>query len=97
MGNVSYTVPSIHPMYSIPAKSGNHTPGTGNFKEFYLCKEFTACTGSNEAHERTWVASKAMAMTAFDLFANPEYIKQVNFIYLGYIKASEKFKSSTQS
>lgn len=35
MGNVSYEVPSIHPMFAIETKRGNHT------------KEFTVATGQS--------------------------------------------------
>ena len=61
MGDVSYVVPSIHPMFAIPASpgTGNHTPG------------FTACAATAEAHECTLRASKALAMTALDLYLQP--------------------------
>jgi hypothetical protein len=64
MGNVSYTVPSIHPTFAIPAPNGaaNHTPG------------FTACAATDEAHAATLRAAKAMAMTALDLYAGPELL-----------------------
>lgn len=61
MGNVSYIVPSIHPMFRIPVTNGagNHTPG------------FTACAATEEAHAATLRASKALAFAALDLYANP--------------------------
>ena len=64
MGNVSYTVPSIHPMFGIPVTegAGNHTPG------------FTACAATEEAHQNTFRASKALALAALDLYANPELL-----------------------
>ena len=64
MGNVSYAVPSIHPMFRIPVTpgAGNHTPG------------FTACAATDEAHAATLRASKALAMTALDLYANPDVL-----------------------
>lgn len=65
MGDVSYVVPSIHPMFSIPVThgAGNHTPG------------FTACAATAEAHDNTFRAAKAMAMTALDLYSRPELLK----------------------
>jgi hypothetical protein len=58
MGNVSYVVPSIHPGYAVESESGNHSPG------------FTAAAGSEEAHGRMIAASKALALTALDLFSD---------------------------
>lgn len=52
MGNVSYAVPTIHPMYSIHTQAANHTI------------EFTEAAGTPVAHEDTIRASKALAMAA---------------------------------
>ena len=60
MGNVSYTVPAIHPSFTIEAESSNHTPG------------FTAAAGSEDAHARTLLAAKALCLTALELYADPE-------------------------
>ena len=62
MGNVSYAVPSIHPVFGIPATDGNHTPG------------FTAAAATPEAHAATIMASKALAATALELFFDPELL-----------------------
>ena len=53
-GNVSYVVPSFHGTFAIPCPPGalNHTP------------EFTACAGSDEAHELSLLVSKGMAIAA---------------------------------
>eukprot|EP01114_Cavostelium_apophysatum_P020842 TRINITY_DN7099_c0_g1_i1.p1 TRINITY_DN7099_c0_g1~~TRINITY_DN7099_c0_g1_i1.p1 ORF type:complete len:401 (-),score=41.89 TRINITY_DN7099_c0_g1_i1:24-1205(-) len=59
MGNISYILPSIHPAYAIPTDAGNHTP------------EFTAATCTDQAHECTWRASKALAWTAIDFYCDP--------------------------
>lgn len=66
MGNVSYVLPSIHPVFAIPTEPGvgNHTPG------------FTAAAATEEAHKATIRASKGLAMTALDLYANPELLKK---------------------
>jgi amidohydrolase len=59
MGNVSYEVPSIHPTFAIPSEAANHTAG------------FTAAAASEEAHRATLRASKALALTALDLYLEP--------------------------
>jgi len=60
MGNVSHVVPSIHPMYNIPHKSGNHTP------------EFTEAAASEAGHQLTMTATKAMAHAALDWLTDPD-------------------------
>ena len=58
MGNVSHVVPSIHPVFGIPADAGNHTP------------EFTEASAAPAAHDAMLVAAKAMAMTALDVLTD---------------------------
>lgn len=65
MGNVSHVVPSIHPMYSIGTTAPNHS------------HSFTTAAISEVAHERTLIASKAMAMTAIDMMCNEDLIDKV--------------------
>ena len=65
MGNVSHVVPSIHPLYSIGSEAVNHSYA------------FTSAAGTDVAHEKTLIASKALAMTAIDLYCNEELRKQV--------------------
>ena len=66
MGNVSYTVPSIHPMYSIgDGTQVNHT------------RDFTLVTNTPAAHHKTLVAAKAMATTALDIFNTPSLLQQI--------------------
>jgi len=62
MGNVSYVVPSIHPVYGIPAEAGNHT------------SLFSDAAGADEAHAATLVVAKALALTALDLISDPELL-----------------------
>jgi metal-dependent amidase/aminoacylase/carboxypeptidase family protein len=61
MGNVSYVVPTIHPMFEIPCdpNNANHTA------------PFTEAAATDEAHERTIRVAKAMARAAYDLVADP--------------------------
>ena len=65
MGNVSHFVPSTHVLYAIDTEAGNHSHA------------FTAAAGTEAAHKKTLIASKAMAMTAIDVICNPELIKNV--------------------
>ena len=66
MGNVSYTVPSIHPMYSIgDGTQVNHT------------RDFTLVTNTPAAHYKTLIAAKALAMTALDIFITPALLQQI--------------------
>ena len=62
MGNVSHTVPSIHPSYQITADAGNHT------------HEFTKATGGLGAQHPTLVAAKSMAMSTIDVLCKPELL-----------------------
>ena len=65
MGNVSYVVPAIHPMYGIgDGTQVNHT------------REFTSAAGTPEAYHNTLNAAKAIAMTAVDLYTTPELVQQ---------------------
>jgi len=62
MGNVTYAVPGLHPSYAVESNAGNHNAG------------FTEAAGSEEGHERMITASKALALTVLDLFAEPELL-----------------------
>lgn len=65
MGNVSYVVPSIHPMYYIGSDAFNHT------------REFNTATGDPAAQPFTLSQGKALAMTAIDVFTNPELLQRI--------------------
>ena len=66
MGNVSYTVPSIHPCYQIGSGSErNHT------------REFTAISNTPEAHAETLVAAKAMAHTCIDVLTTDGLLEEI--------------------
>jgi amidohydrolase len=61
MGNVSYEVPSIHPMIKVsPAHVSIHTP------------EFAAYAGGPEGDAAVLDGAKALAMTIADLWLRPE-------------------------
>lgn len=75
MGNVSYVVPSIHPVFGIPATDGNHTPG------------FTASAATPEAHAATIMASKALAETALQLFLDRAFLDSAKAEFRATVRA----------
>jgi metal-dependent amidase/aminoacylase/carboxypeptidase family protein len=65
MGNVSYVVPSIHPMIKVaPAHLSIHTP------------EFAEYTASADGDQAVLDGAKAMAMTVADLWLQPDVLAQ---------------------
>ena len=64
MGNVSYVVPSIHPMYTI-GTAVNHSV------------EFTEVANTGEAHAVTISMGKAMALTGLEVLTNSSLLKQI--------------------
>jgi amidohydrolase len=65
MGNVSYTVPSIHPMIAVaPRHISIHTP------------EFATYAGGSEGDAAVLDGAKALAMTVADLWLRPEALAQ---------------------
>jgi metal-dependent amidase/aminoacylase/carboxypeptidase family protein len=85
MGNVSYEVPSIHPMYAIECTIGNHNKGftdaAGTKDGQWLCKLFScyshSISGDSKAQAPTLLQGKAMAMTALDIFHQPELLEKM--------------------
>lgn len=77
MGNVSYVVPSIHPMFGIPCDpmNANHTA------------PFTEAAATPEAHERTIRVAKAMARAAYDLMADPDLLSATKKDFLAQVPA----------
>ncbi|MFX0066663.1 MAG: M20 family metallopeptidase [Candidatus Hermodarchaeota archaeon] len=66
MGNVSHVVPSIHPYIQI---CDENIPGHS--------REFAKAAISQQGQETMLQAAKAFAMTAIDLYTNPELVKQI--------------------
>jgi len=64
MGNVSHFLPSLHPMFHIPADAGNHTAG------------FTAAAATEEAHALTLRAATALALTALDAYLDGSLLER---------------------
>jgi len=76
MGNVSFVVPSIHPMYKVgDGTQVNHT------------REFTAVTNTPEAHQNTLTAAKAMSMTVIDVLTDPAVLEQIKKEFASEIRA----------
>jgi amidohydrolase len=65
MGNVSWAVPSIHPMFSIGAFALNHTAG------------FAEVSATDAAHENMIQVGQALAMTGVDLVLRPGLLDEV--------------------
>lgn len=64
MGNVSWAVPSIHPVFSVGAFAINHTPG------------FTEVCATAAAHEAMVQVAQAMAMTGVDAVLDPTLLSR---------------------
>ncbi|XP_046560563.1 xaa-Arg dipeptidase-like [Haliotis rubra] len=77
MGNVSHVVPSIHPLYYVGVDGClNHT------------REFTTASGAPEAQPLTLEISKALAMTAVDVYTSPEMLTDIQTDFRCDIKGS---------
>ncbi len=73
MGNVSYSVPSLHPNYAIGSGEVNHT------------REFTSVTNTPAAHDSTLAAAKAMAHTAIDVLTTDGLLEKIQTQYKEWV------------
>ncbi|XP_077536646.1 xaa-Arg dipeptidase-like [Haemaphysalis longicornis] len=64
-GNVSHELPTMHPVFAIETKCKNHTLG------------FAESANAPEAQAPTLRVAKMLALTALDLFTNPELLSEV--------------------
>eukprot|EP00118_Oscarella_pearsei_P016206 m.152986 g.152986 ORF g.152986 m.152986 type:complete len:396 (+) comp38610_c0_seq4:663-1850(+) len=80
MGDVSYVVPSIHPMYSIGSDALNHT------------RDFTKFSDTDYAHKQTLIFAKAMAMTAIDIFTCPGLMDEIKSAFEKQLKEAKAEK-----
>ena len=69
MGNVAYTVPSIHPMYAVGSGELNHT------------NEFREVANTPEAHSATLTAAKAMAHTCIDVLTTEGLLEKIKVTF----------------
>ncbi|KAK3097058.1 hypothetical protein FSP39_005982 [Pinctada imbricata] len=76
MGNVSYVVPSIHPCFYIGSDAVNHT------------RDFTKAAGDEKAQPYTLAQSKAMAMSAIDVFTNQQLLQDIESKFKDDIKTA---------
>ena len=63
-GNVSYTLPSIHPVFKIDAEGPNHTP------------LFEKAAGTQSAHVATLRSARVLAKTAATMYLNSNLYEQ---------------------
>ncbi|KAK8777678.1 hypothetical protein V5799_028980 [Amblyomma americanum] len=75
VGNVSYEVPTIHPMFGIRTDGMNHTPA------------FAEASNSAEAQAPTLRTAKTLALTALDLFTDPALVSQAKAEFAEWKKA----------
>ncbi len=66
MGNVSYALPSIHPMFGVGGMAFNHTPA------------FTDAAATDAAHGSMVQAAQALAMTGVDVALDPDLLRRAN-------------------
>lgn len=66
LGNVSQVVPSIHPYIKIT--DGHHNLHT---------KEFCEAARSEKGYEGMLIGAKSLALTGYDILADPELLKQI--------------------
>ncbi|GLB43360.1 putative peptidase family M20/M25/M40 [Lyophyllum shimeji] len=66
-GNVTYELPSLHPLFAIPTEinGGNHTPA------------FTKSAGTKEAHTATMKVTKGLALTGFRVLSDCNFFDEV--------------------
>ncbi|TFK75009.1 amidohydrolase [Pluteus cervinus] len=66
-GNISYALPSLHPVFAIPTQpnGGNHTPA------------FAAAAATEQAHAATIMVSKGLALTGFKILEDAIFFKEV--------------------
>lgn len=79
MGNVSYAVPSIHPMIKVaPEETAIHTV------------DFEQCAGGPQGDQGGIDGAKAMAMTVIDCWTKPEILADAEtaFLAAGGVRAS---------
>ncbi|KAJ5917279.1 hypothetical protein N7466_010833 [Penicillium verhagenii] len=75
VGNVSYAVATLHSMFSIRAPEGcfPHHPS------------FTACAGTDEAHEEALLTGKGLALTGWDMLTDDKLFESAKSQWEGQI------------
>ncbi|XP_075555090.1 peptidase M20 domain-containing protein 2-like [Dermacentor variabilis] len=86
-GNVSHRVPAIHPLFAVPAAKGsaNHTRG------------FAAVANTADSQAPTLRVAKVLALTALDLLADAELLREAKREFAALQLPSEEELQSAQS
>lgn len=79
MGNVSYEMPCIHPLYGIHTTASNHTI------------EFTAAAKTEIAHKDTIQACKCLAATGVEVLLNEGYYNSVQRNFKDNLRKAVQF------
>ena len=76
-GNVSYVSPTLHSMFAIPTPEGSypHHPS------------FTACAGTDEAHEQAILTGKGLALTGLDMLIDDTLFESAKAQWEGQVPA----------
>ncbi|KAF9917850.1 hypothetical protein BX616_011093 [Lobosporangium transversale] len=72
MGNLTYAMPGIHPMFNIL-----NLKGVDDMRVGLHTKEFEAAAALPTAHVATLRASKALAMTGIECIIDPKFLQRV--------------------
>ncbi|KAG2412973.1 hypothetical protein HFD88_010532 [Aspergillus terreus] len=77
VGNVSYVSPTLHSMFAIPTPEGSypHHPS------------FTACAGTDEAHEQSILTGKGLALTGWDMLIDDTLFESAKAQWEGQVPA----------
>lgn len=77
-GNVSYVAPTLHSMFAIPTPEGcfPHHPS------------FTACAGTDEAHEEAILTGKGLALVGWDMMTDDSLYELAKAQWEGQLPAT---------
>ncbi|KAI8346495.1 hypothetical protein B0O80DRAFT_392770 [Mortierella sp. GBAus27b] len=78
MGNLTYAMPGIHPMFNILNLEGIKDPSVS-----LHTREFAAAAALPVAHAATLRASKALAMTGVECILDPKFLRRVKKAFAG--------------
>ncbi|KAG5641428.1 hypothetical protein DXG03_005244 [Asterophora parasitica] len=81
-GNVSYELPSLHPLFAIPTQpnGGNHTA------------KFTESASTPEAHVATLNVTKGLALTGFRVISDDKFFKEAVSFEVFYVIQNQNMR-----
>lgn len=82
MGNLTYEMPGIHPMFNIMSLDGVNEGNAG-----LHTIEFAAASARPIGHAATLRAAKALAMTGLECVLDPEFLQRVKDDFVDQVKA----------